>query len=146
MFRMESPHQTWDLECFADRKNIPWNLPTDFHSDLIATIQKRCLPLLCAHCSFSNPICLWSVWCRRAMIPGMIFTGFAKFQGIVSVSDFRFPIWLQELLQAPFGFLWSFCFCTDTTGSIGWPSLAPRRHIDDCFEIHLPHWELCDLL
>ena len=37
-------------------------------------------------------------------------------------------------------------FCTDTTGSIGWPSPAPRLHIDDCFEIHNFHWELCDLL
>ena len=37
-------------------------------------------------------------------------TCFAKFQGIVSVNDFRPPIWLQELLQAPFGFLRSFCF------------------------------------
>ena len=45
-----------------------------------------------AHCSFSNPICFWSVWCRRTMIPGKIFTGFAKFQRIVSVSDFRLPI------------------------------------------------------
>ena len=27
------------------------------------------------------------------MIPGKIFTGFAKFQGIVSVNDFRFPRW-----------------------------------------------------
>ena len=32
------------------------------------------------------------------MIPGKICTGFAKFQGIVSVNDFRLPIWLQELL------------------------------------------------
>ena len=44
------------------------------------------------------------------MIPGKIFTGFAKFQGIVSVNDFRFPIRLQELLQAPLCFLRSFCF------------------------------------
>ena len=61
-----------------------------------------------AQCSLSNPICLWSVWCRRTMIPRKIFTGFAKFQGIVSVNDFRFPIWLQELLQAPSCFLRSF--------------------------------------
>ena len=44
------------------------------------------------------------------MIPGEIFTGFAEFQGIGSVNDFRLPIRLQELLQAPFGFLRSFCF------------------------------------
>ena len=94
----------------------------------------------------TDPICFWSMWCRRAMIPGEIFTSFAEFQGIVSVNDFRLPIGLQELLQASLGFLWSFCFCTDTTGSIGWPSPAPRLHIDDCFEIHNLHWELCDLL
>ena len=44
------------------------------------------------------------------MIPGEIFTSFAKFQGIVSVNDFRLPIGLQELLRAPLCFLRSFCF------------------------------------
>ena len=39
-----------------------------------------------------------------------------------------------------------FLFCTDTTESIGWPSPAPRLHIDDCFEIHNLQGELCDLL
>ena len=43
------------------------------------------------------------------MIPGKVFTTLAKFQGIVSVNDFRLPIWLQELLQAPLCFLRSFC-------------------------------------
>ena len=40
----------------------------------------------------------------------MIFTGFAKFQGIVNINDFRLPFRLQELLQAPLCFLRSFCF------------------------------------
>ena len=44
------------------------------------------------------------------MIPREIFTSFAKFQGIVGVNDFGFPGGLQELLQAPFSFLRSFCF------------------------------------
>ena len=44
------------------------------------------------------------------MIPGKIFTSFATFQGVVSVKDLRLPIGLQELLQAPFGFLRSFRF------------------------------------
>ena len=44
------------------------------------------------------------------MIPGKIFTGFAKFQGLVSIKDFRLPIRLQELLQASLCFLRSFCF------------------------------------
>ena len=93
------------------------------------------------------PIRFWSVWCRRTMIPGRIFTGFAKFQGICQCKmTLGFHIWLQELLQAPLCFLRSFGFCTHTTGSIGLPSPAPRLHIDDCFEIHIYHWELCDLL
>ena len=66
--------------------------------------------LYSAHCSFRNPISLRSVWGRRAMIPGEIFTSFAEFQGIVSVNDFWFPLGFQELLQASLGFLWSFCF------------------------------------
>ena len=43
------------------------------------------------------------------MIPGKIFTSFAKFQGIDSVNDLRLPSRLQELLQAPLCFLRSFC-------------------------------------
>ena len=58
-----------------------------------------------AHCSFSNPICFSSVWCWCTMIPGELFTGFAEFQGIVSVNDFWFPLGFQELLQASLGFL-----------------------------------------
>ena len=44
------------------------------------------------------------------MIPGKIFSGFAKFQGIVSFNDFWFPLGFQELLQAPLCFLRSLCF------------------------------------
>ena len=44
------------------------------------------------------------------MIPRKIFTGLAKFQGIVIVIDFWLPIRLEELLQAPLCFLRSFCF------------------------------------
>ena len=44
------------------------------------------------------------------MIPGRIFTGFAKFQGIVSVNDVNLPTRLQELLRAPLCSLRSFCF------------------------------------
>ena len=69
----------------------------------------RCTFFHSAHRSPSNPICFWSVWCRRTKIPGKIFSGFAKFQGIVSVNDFRLPIRLQEVLQALVCFLRSFC-------------------------------------
>ena len=57
------------------------------------------------------------------MIPGKIFTGFAKFQGIVSVNDLRLPVWLQELLQAPLGFLKSFCFARIRLDPLGGQTL-----------------------
>ena len=47
-FRMESPHQTRDLECFADSSNTPWNPPTIHCPDLCATIPQMSLPSLCA--------------------------------------------------------------------------------------------------
>ena len=68
VFRIEFSHQTRDLECFADRHSIPWNLLTNFHSDLIATIRQRCLPLLCA-LLFRQYHLFPIVWCRRTMIP-----------------------------------------------------------------------------
>ena len=105
VFHTGFSHQIRDLWRFADRYNIPWNLPTNFQTWLQQ--YSRGAFLYYAHCSFGNPICFWSVWCRRAMIPGKIFTSFAKFKGIVFVNDFRLPIWLQELLQAPFCFLWA---------------------------------------
>ena len=71
-----------------------------------------------AHCSLSNPICFRSVWCWRTVIPGKIFTGLAKCEGIVSVNDFRFPFRLQELLQALLRFLRSFCFARILLGPL----------------------------
>ena len=32
-----------------------------------------------------------------------------------------------------------FVFHTDKIESLEWQDLVPRQHIDDCFEIHLPH-------
>ena len=136
--RVELSHQTRDLECFADRYNIPWNLPTNFHSDLIATILQMYLLSLCALLS-QQSITFRSVWCRRALIPKKIFTGFAKFQGIVSVNDFRLPILAPRTFASSFVFPEKFLFCTDTPGSIEWLGPAARLHIDDCFEIRNCH-------
>ena len=66
------------------------------------------------------------------MIPGKIFTGFAKFQGIVSVNDFRLPRRLQELLQALLRFLRSFCFYTGMIVSTVLPSLVPPHAQLNC--------------
>ena len=63
-----------------------------------------------ASCSLNNPICFRSMWCWRTLIPGKVFTGFAKCWGMVNINDFSFPRRLQELLQALLCFLRSFCF------------------------------------
>ena len=73
------------------------------------------------------------------MIPGKIFTGFAEVQEIVSVNDFWLPSRAPRTFASSSGFPVKFLFYTDTTGSIEWPSPAPRLHIDDCFEIHNFH-------
>ena len=52
------------------RCGIPWNPPTMFHPDLIATVPQ--MSLNSAHCSLSNPICFRSVRCWRTMIPGKV--------------------------------------------------------------------------
>ena len=65
VFHRASSHQTRDLECFADKHSSPWNLPTTFHLDPIATIQQRCLPLLCAllfQLTHLFPICVVSTY------------------------------------------------------------------------------------
>ena len=90
---------------------ITWNLSANFHLDLIAKIQQRCF-FLCRHTFFSgNPICFWSVWCRRTMIPEKIFTDFAEFwRNCQCKMTFGFLSGFEELLQASLGFLWSFVF------------------------------------
>ena len=60
--------------------------------------------------------------------------------------------WLSAFLTSRATFFNSFpapekfLFCTDKMESIEWPDLVPRLRIGDCFEIHLLHWGLCDLL
>ena len=39
-----------------------------------------------------------------------------------------------------------FLFCTDKIESIEWQDLVPRLRIGACFEIHILHKEMCDLL
>ena len=80
------------------------------------------------------------------MIPGKFFTSFAKFQGIVNVNDFWFPIRGSKNFCK---LLWGSCevlFCAGRTVTTRSLSLVPPRHIDDCSAIHFLHFELCDLL
>ena len=96
MFQRQQWHSMESADHFSSRPDC--NSTTDVPS------------LILRECSLSNPICSWSVWCWRTVIPRKIFTRIAKFQGIVSVNDFWLPRRLQELLQALLRFLSSFCF------------------------------------
>ena len=113
--------KTRDLESFADRYSIPWNPPTNFHPDLIATILQTHLLSLCVllfQQSHLFPICVVSTYndSRKDL------HRLCQNPRIVSVDDFTLPIRLHELLQAPFVLPEKFLFCTDTLGSIGWSS------------------------
>ena len=122
------------FECFADKKSIPWNLPTNFHPDPIATILQRCLPVLCALLSQQShlfPICVALTYNDSRIN----FTGFVKFEGIASVNDFWLLRPLQELHSALLGLLRSFCLHECVIVSIALPNLVPPRRI----EIHFLH-------
>ena len=141
--RMESSHQTRDLDCFADKYNIPWNLPTNFHPDPIATVPQTCLLSLCA---------LLSPQPHLFVICVVLTYNDSKknLHRLCQIPRNCHCKWLWTFHSAPTTFasfsvfLVKFLFCTDTTRSIGWPSPAPRWDIDDCFEIHIILWELCD--
>ena len=145
VFHGASSHQIIDLWRFADSVTFHRICPPTFIETWLQQYCRRTF-FYSAYCSLGAPICFWSVWCRGTIIARKIFTGFAKFQGIVSVNDFRIPIGLQELVQASLGFLWSFCFARICLDPLSGLSPAPRLHICDCFEIRNCHWGPCDLL
>ena len=97
------------LNVSSARYNIPWNLSTNFHPDLISTILQTYLFSLCAllfQQSHLFPICVVSTYNDSRKDLQRLF----QIPKICQCNDFRFPIWLQKLLQTPLCFLWSFCF------------------------------------
>ena len=103
-----SSRQTRDLESFAHRYSIPWNLPHQFSSrpdrNNMAEVPSFTLRTALSAIPLVSDLCGVEVqWFQER-------SSHAKFQGIVSVNDFRIPIRPQELLQAPLCFLRSFCF------------------------------------
>ena len=129
---------------FADRWNIPWNLPTNFHSDLIATIQQRYLPLLWALLSQQSHlflICVALTYNDSRIIPH-------KTCQIPRNCECK---WLLVSSSAPgtssgsFGSPGKFLFYTGRTVTTGSLSLVPPRRIGDCSAIHFLHSEFCDL-
>ena len=92
MFRKLVKHSMESAHHFSSRPDC--NNTADVPSFTLRTALSA-IPFVCDLCGVDV-----------TMISGKIFTSFAKFQGIVSVSDFRLPIRLQELLQAPFCVSW----------------------------------------
>ena len=140
---MVSSHQTRDLECFADWYCIPWNLPTNFHSDLIATEQQMSLTWLNAllfHQSHSFLICV-VLTCNDSSII------LHRTWQILRSCQCK---WLLVSLSTPgtsVGSYWipeKILFCTGRTVTTGLLSLVPQQRIDDYFGIHILHWELRD--
>ena len=136
-------HQTRDLECFAEHSMDPAHQCSsrpDCNST--ADVPPFTLRTALSAIPFVSDLCGVDVlWLQERSSQA-----FPNSKELSVLMTIWLPFRLQELLQAPFGFLRSFLFCKDTTGSIGWPSPAPRLHIDDCFEIHNLHRELCDRL
>ena len=143
VFRMESSHQTRDLDCFADSSNIPWNLPTIFHPDLITTVPQTYFTLRTAlsAISFVCDLCGVDVqWFQERSSQDLPTLGICLCKWLL-VSSL-----VPGTLASSFRFPEKFLFCTATTRSIEWPCPAPRLHIGDCFEIHILHWQFCDRL
>ena len=82
--------------------------PPCFFQAWLQQYGRRSFLLFCV--PLSNTIRLGSMGCRSSMIPWWIFTGFAKFQGFVSVNDFRLFWRLEKLSFTLFRLLGSFGF------------------------------------
>ena len=120
--------------------------PPLFHPDLIAIAPQMALPWFCALLSAAIP--LVSDLCGVDVQWFQVYSSqaFSNFLGVVSVNDFWFPRWLQELCVSffllPEKILFYMCMIVSTV----LPRLALPQRIDDCCETHNFHRELCDRL
>ena len=141
VFHKASSHQIRDLWRFADKCNIPWNLPTNFHLDQIATIQQRCLLLLCALLFRQFHLFLICVVLtynnsRKDLHRTCQILGNCQYQ------------WLSFSSSAPgtssgsSGSPGKFLFYMGRIVTTAFPNRVPPRHIDDCSAIHFLHWIL----
>ena len=137
-FRTVFSQQTIGLEYFADSSDIPLNPPTNYHPDLIATTQQMSLLQFCVLLSQQSHLFLngEELMCNDSTID------LHRLCQISRNCQCK-CLWVDWSAPGTFasssGFLVKSCFCTDTPGSIGWPSLAPLLHTGDCFEIHILH-------
>ena len=109
--------------------------PQIFHLDPIANNTAEVPSFTLRTALSAIPLVSDRLWCRRAMIPGEIFTSFAEFQGIVSINDFWFPLGFPGTFASFFVFSWEvFVLHGKTPGSIEWlDSCTTDLLIGDCF-------------
>ena len=143
---MVSSHQTRDLDCLVVSSNILWNPPTILCPDLTATIQQRCLPSTLRTALSAIPICF-------PICVALTYNESRKDLHWLCQIPWNYQRkWLLVSSSAPgtslssSGYPGKILFHTGMIESTMLPSLVPPRHIDDCFEIHFLHWELCHLL
>ena len=73
--------------------------------------HRRCPFLHSTHCSLSSPICFWSVWRWRTMIPGEILTRLAEILKMCHVNDFGFSLSAPGTSVGTSGSPGKFFFC-----------------------------------
>ena len=138
-----SSHQTRDLVCFADSSNIPWNPPTIFHPDQIATVPQMSLLSLYALLSQQShlfPICVALTYNDSRIV-------LHRMCQILRICHYK---WLLVSSSAPGTSLRSSgspdksLFCTGCIVTTELPNLVPQQRIDGYYVIHSLHWELCD--
>ena len=117
--------------------SIPRNLPTNIQPDLIATVPQMYLISLCVLLSQQShfPICVVSTFNDSKKDLHMIQCKWL-WASYLAPRHLQDPCFVRSFL----------CMDTDPIRPIKRPSPATRLQIDDCFEIHNFHWELCDLL
>ena len=144
-FHKVSSHLPRGLGHVASDSNIPYHQPTTFSSkpdcnstgDVPSFILRTALSAIPFVCDLCGVDVQWFHDNSSQALP--------NFEELYAQITFVFPT-AQETFVDSSPSPESAVFFTDMIGSIEWPNLAPRLHIDDCFEIHILHWELCDLL
>ena len=135
-------HQTKDLVRFEDGSSTPWNPPTIFCPDLIAT-GPQMFPSLILRTTLSAIAFVserWGVdaqWFQKRSSQDLPILRNCQCKWLL-VSSLTPRTFVNSFLSPE-----KFSFHMGMIVSTEWPRLVPPQCID-CFEIHILHWELCD--
>ena len=95
--------------------------------------------------SFSDAICLGSMSCWSAVFHHKSSHALPNFIELSVCTTFGLCDGSKNFNKNFFRLVWGFCFARIRLNPlIEWQDLAPRQRTDDCFEIHIHQWELCD--